>query len=335
MRVFRSENICEVPGRQEEDMVDIREYQAEDIECLHSVWNESLVYDRINLAGFYRKVIFDVNFDPGKLLVAVDRDEFLGFIYAVKRRTPDGLYGMEPEQGWIVAMGVKPSRCGQGIGRALLAEAEKRLIGEGAKRIDVGPYTTNYICPGVDNEHYAPGLHFFTKNGYVEDGSACSMHMNLRSFIIPDRYIKKKKALMAMGYSFTAFKAVDALDLFAFLRENFAQWLPDVRNAILAGRAEETLILAHDKDRRTAGFVLRAMDGTPERFGPFGVSPALQGMGLGAVLFHEMMENMVTSRIFYTYFLWGDGRNPEIYGSWGMKIYRSYAMLHKDITEQP
>jgi GNAT superfamily N-acetyltransferase len=313
--------------------VDIREYQVEDSERLCSVWNESLVQDRINLAGFYRRVIFDVNFDPGKLLIAVDGDKFLGFIYAVKRRTPDEVYSMEPERGWIAAMGVKPSRRGQGTGRALIAEAEKKLIGEGAKRIDVGPYTTNYICPGVDSEHYAPGLRFFTKNGYAKDGSACSMHMNLRGFSVPDRYVEKKKALMSMGYSFTAFKPRDALDLFAFLRGNFVQWLPDVRNAILAGRAEETLILAHDREGRTAGFVLRAMDGTPERFGPFGVSPALQGIGLGAVLFHEMMENMVASRIFYTYFLWGDGRNPEIYGSWGMKIYRSYAMLHKDITE--
>jgi GNAT superfamily N-acetyltransferase len=313
--------------------MDIREYQGGDAEKLCDLWNLCLPQDQINLDNFYYRIIYDVNFDPGKLLIAEEDSEFLGFIYAVKRRVPDEVAGMEPEQGWIAAMGTKPARCGQGIGKALLARGEEELIKEGAKRIDVGPYTTNYICPGVDKENYASGVRFFTGNGYVEEHRSCSMHMNLRGFKIPDRYIEKKKALADLGYRFKAFEPRDAPDLFAFLRENFIQWLPDVRRSILAGRAEKTLILARDKQEKTAGFVLRAMDGTAERFGPFGITPSLQGIGLGSVLFHEMIENMITSRIFYTYFLWGDGRNPEIYGSWGMKAYRTYAMLHRDTTE--
>jgi hypothetical protein len=74
------------------------------------------------------------------------------------------------------------------------------------------------------------------------------------------------------------------------------------------------------------------MDGTGERFGPFGVKPSLQGIGLGAVLFHGMMENLVENRIFYTYFLWTGGRNLDIYGTWGMKVYRTYAMIGRVIT---
>jgi hypothetical protein len=73
------------------------------------------------------------------------------------------------------------------------------------------------------------------------------------------------------------------------------------------------------------------MDGTAERFGPFGVAQKLQGIGLGAVLFHEMMENMVRARVFYTYFLWTTGRNLDIYGTWGMRVYRTYAMMGKAI----
>jgi GNAT superfamily N-acetyltransferase len=314
--------------------MNIREYRSEDTEKLCDLWNKCLYQDRINPDNFYQRIIYDINFDPGKLLIAADRSGLLGFIYAVKRRVPDEVCGMEPDQGWIAAMGTEPSRCGQGIGKALLAEAEKKLIGEGAKRIDVGPYTTNYICPGIDNKHYAPGVRFFAKNGYVEECKSCSMHMYLRGFTIPDRYVEKKKTLTAQGYRFSAFERRDAPDLFAFMHENFIQWLPDVRRSILSGRAEKTLILARDKEGRTVGFALRAMDGTDERFGPFGVSPALQGIGLGAVLFHEMMENMTENRIYYTYFLWGDGRNPDIYGSWGMKVYRTYAMMHRDIMER-
>jgi ribosomal protein S18 acetylase RimI-like enzyme len=312
--------------------MNIREYQADDAEKLCYLWNRCLPQDKINLANFYNRIIYDVNFDPAALLIAENNNEFLGFIYAVKRGVPDEVYGMEPEQGWIVAMGTDPSQQRQGIGKALLTIVERKLFNTGVKRIDVGPYTTNYICPGVDREKYVTGVRFFAENGYAEGHNSCSMHMNLHGFRTPDRYVKRKQAMAAQGYSFNAFEPRDAPDLFAFLRENFIQWLPDVRRSILAGRAENSLILARDKQGKMAGFVLRAMDGTAERFGPFGVDPLLQGMGLGAVLFHEMMENMVANRIFYTYFLWGDGRNPEIYGSWGMKIYRSYAMLYKNIT---
>jgi GNAT superfamily N-acetyltransferase len=314
--------------------MNIREYKAEDAEKLCSLWNRCLPQDKINLANFYQRIIYDVNFDPAALFIAESNNEFLGFIYAVKRVVSDEVYGMEPEQGWIVAMGTEPSQRGQGIGKALLTKAETKLFNAGVKRIDVGPYTTNYICPGVDRENYVTGVHFFTENGYAEGYDSCSMYMNLHGFNIPDRYVERKKAMIAQGYSFKAFESRDALDIFAFLRENFVQWLPDVRRSILAGRAENSLILARNKQGKMAGFVLRAMDGTAERFGPFGVDPLLQGMGLGAVLFHEMMENMAANRIFYAYFLWGDGRNPEIYGSWGMKAYRTYAMLYKDIREK-
>jgi ribosomal protein S18 acetylase RimI-like enzyme len=314
--------------------MNIREYQAADAGKLCGLWNKCLPLDRLNPANFYQRIIYDVNFDPGALLIAETNNEFAGFIYAVKRRVADEVYGMEPEQGWIAAMGTEPSSQKQGIGKALLAEAEKKLFGAGVKRIDVGPYTTNYICPGVDRENYAAGLRFFKKNGYREGNDSYSMHMSLRGFRVPDRYVERKKALAAEGYSFGAFDPRDAPDLFAFLRGHFIQWLPDVRRSILAGRAEKTLILARDKQGKTAGFALRAMDGTDERFGPFGVNPSLQGMGLGGVLFHEMMEDMAANRIFYTYFLWGDGRNPEIYSTWGMKAYRTYAMLYKDIREK-
>jgi hypothetical protein len=75
---------------------------------------------------------------------------------------------------------------------------------------------------------------------------------------------------------------------------------------------------------------MRAFDGTEERFGPFGVNPAHQGVGLGGVLFHEMMNQLVGQRIFYTWFLWTGGRNLDIYGTWGMKVYRTYTMMGKE-----
>jgi GNAT superfamily N-acetyltransferase len=314
--------------------MELKSYTAGDAEAACELWNQCLPPDRINSDNFYRRIIYDVNFDPQKYLFAVDQDGPMGFVYGVKRRVPDETAGLQPDQGWIAAMGTLPSRRGQGAGKALLGEIERRLAAEGAKRIDVGPYATNYFCPGVDTGAYESGVRFLRNRGYEARGECFSMEKNLRGYETPPRYVEKKKALEAAGYRFKLFEPRDLLGLFAFMGEDFSWWLPDVRASILAGRAEKTLILAQNAEGETVGFVLRGMDGTGERFGPFGVKPSLQGIGLGAVLFHAMMENMVSDRIFYTYFLWTSGRNMDIYGAWGMKVYRGYMMMGKTIAAE-
>lgn len=313
--------------------MEIRPYTAGDATRACELWNACLPRDLINGDNFYRRIIYDVNFDPQKYLFAVEQGEPIGFVYGVKRQVPDEISGLQPDQGWVAAMGVHPSRRGRGVGKALLEAVEGRLIAGGAKKIDVGPYTSNYFCPGVDREAYESGVCFFTARGYEMRGESFSMDLNLRGYQRPSPYVEKKKALQDAGYRFKAFEGGDTLSLFAFMREDFNWWLPDVRASILAGRAEKTLILAQNAEGATVGFVLRGMDGTAERFGPFGTKPSLQGIGLGTTLFHDMMENMVANRIFYTYFLWTSGRNLDIYGTWGMKVYRRYAMLSKTITD--
>jgi GNAT superfamily N-acetyltransferase len=284
----------------------------------------------LEIDSFYRRVLYDVNFDPSLYLLAVEDDKILGFVYGTKRKVYDEIKGLESEQGWIVAMGVHPSRRGQGVGSALLEAIEKQLKERGAARLDVGPYGSAYICPGVDRECYSKGVKFFTNRGYTDSGESCSMRVDLWGFKVPPQYAVKKKNLEDRGFIFKPFAREDALTLFSFMEKHFPYWLPLVRSSILQGRAEKTLITAFEKNE-AAGFVLRSMDGTDERFGPFGVRPDLQGIGLGSVLFHEMMENMIRNRIFHTYFMWTSGRNLEIYGSWGMKIFRRYAMFHKII----
>jgi GNAT superfamily N-acetyltransferase len=265
-------------------------------------------------------------------LIAEQDGTELGFAYAAMRRFPDEAAGLQPEQAWIVAFGVEPSARRKGAGKILLNSIEEKLQKEGAKKIDVGPYANNYISPGIDKNAYSSGIEFFLAHGYQKISESCAMHLNLRGYEKAAKYVEKKKALEAEGYLFKPYEAADAVGLFAFARESFPEWLPILRVSILAGRAEKTLIVAKEASGAAVGFVLRAMDGTPERFGPFGTKPSLQGKGIGTVLFHEMMENMVRDRIFHTYFLWTSGRNLDIYAAWGMSIFRTYVMISKTLS---
>jgi GNAT superfamily N-acetyltransferase len=310
----------------------IKPYSGKDAETVCRLWNKSLVHDQINTDNFYQKVVYDVNFDPAKLLIAEQDGTAMGFVYATTRRFPDEIAGLQADQGWIVAFGVEPSARKKGAGKILLTSIEEKLREEGVKKIDVGPYPNNYFSPGIDKNAYSSGVEFFLAHGYLKTSESCAMHLNLRGYETPVKYVEKKKTLEAEGYRFKAYEAADALSLFVFAKEHFPYWLPNLRTSILAGRAEDTLIVAQEASGATVGFVLRNMDGSHERFGPFATKPSLQGKGIGTVLFHEMMENMVRNRIFYTYFLWTSGRNLDIYATWSMSIFRTFAMISKTMS---
>ncbi|MCL2055821.1 MAG: GNAT family N-acetyltransferase [Oscillospiraceae bacterium] len=312
----------------------IRTYKADDEAAAIKLWNDSLPRDQIDRMNFYNRIICDVNFDPSGYLLAFVDGLPAGFLYCTRRQIPDEISGLEQGKGWIVAMGVHPDFRRRGVGRALVGKAEEFLRGAGVERIDVGTYATNYIVPGVDKDAYDCGVKFFEALGFENRGECCAMSMSLHGYTYPEKYKQKRKKLEAEGFSIAAYKDCDALPLFAFMREDFPHWLPNVRACTLSGKAPERMIIAKDKDGAVVGFAMRGMDGTEERFGPFGTKPGLQGLGLGSVIFNEMMQSMASRRIFYTYFLWTNGRNLEIYATWGMKIFRTFCLMGKIIYSQ-
>ena len=319
----------------------IRAYGPEDDTPAINLWNACLPADQIDRENFYNRIIYDVNFNPSYYLLAFDGDETatdrksprpIGFIYFTRRVIPDEISGLEAEKGWIVAAGVRPGYRMRGAGRALVEKAESLLADAGVKEIDVGTYATNYFCPGVDKNAYARGVRFFESLGYIKRGECCSMDIGLHDYVYPEKYVEKRGKLEERGYKIIPYVARYAVPLFNFIRECFPHWLPNVRACALSGKAPDRMIIASDRAGNVVGFVMRAMDGSEERFGPFGIKPELRGIGLGSLLFHEMMLSMNRRRIFYAYFLWTSGRNLDIYASWGMKIYRTYCLIGKNLN---
>ena len=303
--------------------MNIRNFAAGDESAIIALWNNTLTVDTVEMDLFCRRVLCDAYFDPDLFLIAEDSRQPVGFAYAV----------INNQQAWIGAMGVQSEYRCMGIGTALLNKLEAALIDRGAKNITLGNNPFNYFFPGVDQAAYKDALEFFKSRGYAETGDCVSMDMNLRGYRKPQKYIEKKAQLEAGGYRFQPFRIQDTMSFITFLREHFPSWQSDVCGSILGGRAQRTVRLAWDPDGKVIGFAMRSMDGTEERFGPFGVAEFAQGKSIGAILFNDLMENMVERRIFYTYFQQTTGRNLDIYGTWGMKIYRTYSLMSKDWKE--
>ena len=294
----------------------IRPITPLDINQIINLWNTTLTEDQINIENFYTRIIYDINFDPNLFLLAEENSEIIGFIYGTKE---------SPNKAWIVAMGVRQKR--KGIGTKLVKALEELLD---TKTIELCAYANNYFFPGVDENNYKDAILFFESLGYEVSHSCSSMDMSLRGYTYPEKYIDRKLKLEKDGWRFTPYTKDLYLPTVSFLRTHFPYWLPNIRHNILTGIGEESIQLAIAPTGEAAGFAMRAMDGTPGRFGPFGVANDKQGTGLGGILFHELVSDMVRRRIFYTWFLWTSGRNLDIYGTWGMKIYRTYKMMRKD-----
>jgi len=296
----------------------IRSYTAKDDTAAIALWNTTLKEDKINRENFYTRVICDNGFDPNLYLLAEENGELVGFIYGAK----------SAEKAWIIAMGVDPNHRRKGIGRVLVSAFETAT---GAKTIDIGGYTGSYFFPGVDQKNYADAIEFFKNLGYGEIGVNASMDLNLREYETPTKYIERRKKLESEGYTFGAFKLEDSLPLFEFFRKHFPYWLDGAKANILRGVGHETIQIAKNPAGEVIGYAMRASDGTPGRFGPFGVSNDQQGTGVGGILFHNLISDMVERRIFYTWFLWTGGRNLDIYAAWGMEQYRVYSRMEKTI----
>jgi len=296
---------------------------SDDVEVI-DLWNSTLKCDTVDENNFYKRVICDENFNPELFLLAKEDEQLLGFIY--------GIAVSGQEKAWISTMAVHSDKQRRGIGNALLRCLEEKFLKHGVKQITLGANPDNFFFPGVDMNAYDSGVKFFTSGGYSEFGTCVSMDMSLRDYQVKSRYLEKKSNLEANGYTFKFFSWQDSIALFDFMNEHFPHWLSVARTCLSQNQPKNTLIIAKNPKQEVVGFVLRGIDGTSERFGPFGVSPTEQGTGVGGVLFHEMMQSMVKNRIFYTYFLWTGGRNIDIYGKWGMKVYREYFMMKKELN---
>jgi len=310
----------------------IRPLIASDVQNSITLWNLCLTEDSINEKNFYNRIICDINFNPNLYLLAEENGELVGFAYGTKRIAQDEVVGLQTNMAWIVAMGVAPQHRRKKYGTELVRALEAAL---NVQKIELGAYATNYFFPGVDEKHYAGGIDFFKSLGYAASHTSVSMDLNLRDYQTPQKYLDKKAKLEESGYIFRSLLLNDTLPALEFLRKEFPAWLPAVRENILRGRGEETIQLAISPQGKVVGFAMRAMDGTDGRFGPFGVCQSQQGTGLGGVLFHNLISDMIKRRIFYTWFLWTSGRNLDIYATWGMKIYRTYMMMEKSTANAP
>ncbi|HWQ29912.1 MAG TPA: GNAT family N-acetyltransferase, partial [Negativicutes bacterium] len=294
--------------------------------------NRTLVADTITVQKFRKQALFDDNFDSELCYVAVENEEVAGFLLATKRKFPYLERGLEPSRGWINVMFTAPEYQRQGIGEALVKQAEAKLRSMGAETVTLGAYSPNYFFPGVDKENYCNAIRFFEKMGYMAGEESYSMCKSLHGYAISEETLEKLRKAQEAGFSFISFDYRYALELLDFLKEEFGGgWK---RNALISmqnNTAEDCIMLVLDKEQKIVGFCMRMIDGNPMRFGPFGVKGEVRNFGIGGILFDIMQFEMEKRGIHHLYFVSTDVPGRRFYERHGLTAFRTFADYRKTI----
>lgn len=311
----------------------IRPYQPGDEAAVVRVWNAALSSDPIGVATWRAKVLLDPNFDPQGCLVAEADGEARGFLLSLTRRVPFFNDGLEPERAWITAFGVDPDWQGHGLGGALLDAALARLRRLGRATVELAPYVPNYFTPGADVAAYATGVEFLTRRGFRVVERPQSMRAELTGFRPPDPIAATAARLQADGITVRPAIPADIVPVLDFIGRHFSwDWHREASGVfadLFTGdpRTVGLLVAVQGEDDRVLGYAEHRL----ERFGPFGVDPALRSRGIGRVLLAATLTEMLKKTYHAAWFLWTDDHAARLYAHCGFREVRRFAVLRHEL----
>lgn len=311
----------------------IRSYRGEDETALLDIWNETMWGDRIDAATWRSRVLLDPNFVPEHCALAEGpQGRPVGFMLGLARQVPFFVQGYEREKSWITAFGVVPEHRRSGVGSALLEHVCDRLRAGGAQEVAVAPYVPNYFIPGVDVSIYADAVRFLEGRGFAVQSRPLSMRADIATFQVPEDIAKTHARIQAEGIQITLAIPEDIVPVQQFLRRCFSwDWVrfaAEVMDELFSGNPRTAGMLVAKQADEVAGYAqFRA-----ERFGPFGVDPALRSRGIGRVLLAQTLIEMRKRGYHCAWFLWTSDDAARLYQRCGFREERRFAVMRKSLV---
>jgi GNAT superfamily N-acetyltransferase len=297
---------------------------------LLTLWSAALPLDAITVDTLETRVLLDENFDPETFLLAHSDGELLGFVLGIHaKRMPLGDADPNGDRCWITAMGVHPNQDAQKVGSALLAEVETRLKALGKRECRVAGYPPGYFTPGIDVRAYKPSLELFKANGYEVFHEALSMDSSIVLFTVPEKTLEIEEKLKKDGIEIRFYQHNDLVRFMQFLEKSMpSDWVRverrNLRKIVEGGFHPEQVMLVTKGDE-----IIGYCQFERSHFGPFGVSEAYQGRGIGTVLLARTLERMRHEGFHDAWVMWTDDAAAKVYSKFGFKETRRFAMLKK------
>lgn len=310
----------------------VRTLRGEDFDAALELWNETRRYDPITARFFKRKILLDVCFDPEGYLLAETEEGLCGYIYVVRRlRALDNDNTPLPTDAWINGFGVLPDAPAETAPR-LLEAAEAFAAKHGVTKLSATPYSPFYFTQGFDVKHEGAYIEMFEKAGYTARPESYARDIDLLSWIEPDELRTARRAAEADGFGFGPLSDELLVPFFDYLnRYQPAGWRIRIRE-LLYDNDDYGRVRIVTYGGEVIGFcVFGDPDGSPERFGPFGVRTDFRGRKLGQILLADCLLEMKKRGLHNAWMQWTDkGNNAHyVYEKAGFYISRAHVILDK------
>ncbi|MBY8873069.1 GNAT family N-acetyltransferase [Micromonospora sp. PLK6-60] len=257
---------------------------------------------------------------PVVLLGAVRGPDLIGVLVgSVSQR--------DPRLGHVDLVAVAPQERRRGVGRALLAGAERRLAALGATELLLAGNPPHYAWPGID-VRYTPAICAALALGYTQDRTAWNMTADLADgspAVRPTDAAERR--LAERGVTVRRAEPADVPALAAFARSVFGgAWDGELTGSV--GRPDAGAHLA-EQDGALLGFAAYGSS-RPGWFGPMGTAPAAEGMGIGGVLLRRCLRDQRAAGLRSAQIGWV-GPVPFYSGAAGARIERVFWLYRKPI----
>lgn len=262
--------------------MDLRPLRPDDLPALGAIAQRAFVYDPLDEALVREKSIGAPDWDPELGIVAHDEEGApVGFIAGCL-----GARGPET-RGWVRLLAVEPSRQRRGVGSALLQALEPRLAERGARSVGVfdGPL---YLTPGIDFRNTAAYC-FLEKRGY----QVKAVRKSLRCALGPEPFEVEpgRRAFARNGVEVRRATAADAGAIDRWLGRLFPGWRFEVAQCL---RNDPPTYHGAWRGGAPIGFAAyHGMNKTWPHFGPMGVEPGQRRAGLGRLLLHLCLNDLL------------------------------------------
>ncbi|MGX1616143.1 GNAT family N-acetyltransferase [Micromonospora chalcea] len=237
------------------------------------------------------------------------------------------LSAADPRLGHVDLVAVAPRERRQGVGGALLAEAESRLGALGAGEVLLAGNPPYYAWPGID-VRYTPAVCAAQRLGYRQDRTAWNMTAELSEGSAALRPTEAaEQRLAGRGMTVRRATADDLPALTAFARSTFGgAWDGELAGSV--GRSDAGAHLA-ERDGEILGFAAYG-SARPSWFGPMGTAPAAEGSGIGGVLLRRCLRDQAAAGITAAQIGWV-GPVPFYSNAAGARIERVFFLYRKAV----
>ena len=313
--------------------VSITPYSDAAREELLRLWSAALPLDAITVDTLETRVLLDENFDPETFLLARSNGTLVGFVLGIHaKRMHLGDADPEGDRCWITALGIHPESNVKELGGLLLSEVEKKFKKLGKKECRISGYPPGYFTPGIDIRAYKQYLDLLTFHGYEVFHEALSMDAPIVLFAVPEKTIGIEKTLNSDGIEIRSYHRNDLVRFMNFLEQTMpSDWVRverrNLRKIVEGGfHPEQVMVVTKGDD------IIGYCQFEGSHFGPFGVSDAFQGRGIGTVLLARTLERMRQEGHHDAWVMWTDDLAAKVYGKFGFKETRRFALLKKNLS---